>query len=130
MKIVVKTFEGLESVLQNEMEKLGFRDITPLKRAVSFEGTKRDLYQANYLQRTALRVLQPIVEFRASGENELYKNVSRHNWSKYLSNKQTLAIDSNVNSNFFKHSKYVALKVKDAIVDQFRNRTGHSGRKR
>ena len=124
MKIIVKTFAGLEPVLQAEMNKLGFRDIEILKRAVLFHGNKEDLYKANYLLRTAIRVLVPIFEFKARNDHQLYRNIKNFDWSEYLDNNQTLAVDSSVSSRLFRHSKYVALKTKDAIVDQFREKTG------
>ncbi len=124
MKYIVKTFQGLEPVLEKELEVLGASEITLLKRAVSFEGDQTVLYKANLYLRTALRILHPIHEFEASNEEELYQAVYDFDWSPYLSLKTSFAIDSFTHSNLFKHSKYVALKTKDAICDQFRKKTG------
>ena len=124
MKLTAKTFQGLENVLAKELELLGAEDITILKRAVSFSGNKELLYKSNLHLRTALRILHPIYTFIATNENDLYKKVSEFDWSAYLKLSQTFAIDSVVFSDYFTHSKYVALKCKDAIVDQFRDKTG------
>ena len=124
MKLTAKTFQGLENVLAKELELLGAEDITILKRAVSFSGNKKLLYKSNLHLRTALRILHPIYTFIATNENDLYKKVSEFDWSAYLKLSQTFAIDSVVFSDYFTHSKYVALKCKDAIVDQFRDKTG------
>jgi putative N6-adenine-specific DNA methylase len=68
--------------------------------------------------------LKPIHEFKAKNPDQLYRNVKNYDWSSLFSHGDTLAIDGVVNSDFFKHSKYAALKVKDAIVDQIRDKTG------
>jgi putative N6-adenine-specific DNA methylase len=122
--IIVKTFKGLEPLLVQELEALGARKVTQIVRGATFYGELEMLYKANLHCRTAMRVLKPIVQFNARTEEHLYEGVKKINWSKYLSVKDTLAVDSVVNSEFFNHSQYVALKTKDAIVDQFREREG------
>lgn len=124
MKLVAKTFAGIEPVLAKELEQLGASNIVIDNRAVTFEGDLEILYKANYSLRSALRILKPIYEFRARNPDHLYKHIYKIDWSKYLNTDQTFAIDSTVNSPYFSHSKYVALKTKDAIADQFRNNTG------
>lgn len=111
---------GLEEVLAAELEALGAQDIMLLKRAVTCTGDKKLMYRANYELRTALRVLIPIDGFSAGHEEELYKKVRRIDWSQYMSVDGTLAVDATVNSKIFTHSKYIALKAKDGIVDRFR----------
>lgn len=124
MRLVAKTFFGLEKVLAKELEDLGAGNISILKRAVSFDANKELLYKSNLCLRSALRILQPLKTFTARNEDQLYKAVREYDWSHYLSNDKTFAIDPVVYSRFFQHSKYAALKVKDAICDQFRDRTG------
>ncbi len=114
----------LEPLLEEELKALGASDIVPLTRAVSFRGDLKLMYRANLNLRTALRILLPIDQFTARNAEELYRKIGAFDWSEYLSNDKTFAIDSSVNSSFFNHSQYVALKAKDAIVDQFRDRTG------
>ncbi len=124
MKMIIKTFHGLEPVLAEELKGLGGKNIQILKRAVSCTGDQRLLYRANLELRTALRVLIPIHQFRAQDENALYRGVDQVDWRKYLDVKETFAIDPVVNSSVFRHSKFAALKSKDAIVDQFRRNFG------
>ncbi len=124
MKLLAKTFHGLEEVLAEELFQLGAKNIEPKKRAVAFEGDKELLYRGNLHLRTALRILLPVMSFRARNERELYKKVSEYNWSKHLDNSKTFAVDSVAFGDIFKHSRYVGLKTKDAIVDQFREKTG------
>jgi putative N6-adenine-specific DNA methylase len=122
--ITAKTHHGLEDVLAEELKQLGAENITKLTRAVSFQGDKFLLYKANLCLRTALRILVPVHKFKAVNETWLYRGVQKVDWSEYLTNSDTLALDSAVSSPIFNNSQYVFLKAKDAIVDQFRNKTG------
>lgn len=124
MKFVAKTFFGLQDVLAKEIEALGGTDIVPLKRAVQFEGDKELLYRLNYESRTALRILWPFKTFKTKHDKHFYKKMYETDWSKYLSLDDTFAIDAVTQSKYITHSKYLALKAKDAIVDQFRENTG------
>jgi len=123
-KMVAKTFKGLEEVLYNELIAIGATSVKKGIRMVEFEGDKEMMYRANFYLRTALRILKPISNFKAQDEDELYLAVKKTDWSAFFDVKSTFAVDSVVNSKYFSHSKYVALKVKDAIVDQFRDKFG------
>jgi putative N6-adenine-specific DNA methylase len=123
---IVKTFAGLEPVLAEELRNLGAADVRELKRAVGFEGDQQLMYRANYELRTALRVLMPIDTFTAYNEQDLYEGIRHTDWSKYMGVNDSLAVDAVANGEYFRHSKYVALLTKDAIVDQFRD---HDGRR-
>lgn len=124
MKIIAKTLTGLEEVLQKEIEELGGKNIEIVKRAVVFEGDIELLYKANLHLRTAIRVLVAIAQFDAQNEDELYSQAKEIDWFKYLDLKQTFSFDTNVNSEIFTHSKYIAYKVKDALADKFTEKKG------
>jgi putative N6-adenine-specific DNA methylase len=122
LDIVVKTFLGVEETLAAELRELGATDVEILKRAVACKGDVKLVYKINYMARTALRVLLPIAKFKARSEESLYHKMKKIDWTQYMSLSQTFAITSAVNSKYFNHSQYVALKTKDAIVDQFREK--------
>lgn len=124
MSFIAKTSYGLEDVLATELSELGASNIFKLRRAVSFECDLRTLYKINLYSRVALRVLKPLFSFNLKNENELYTEVRKYRWDRLISVKQTFAINSVVNSDNFNHSNYVALKTKDAIVDQIRDLKG------
>lgn len=124
MEIIVKTFAGLEGVLVEELKELGLTHVEAANRAVYGEANKETLYKINLRSRVALRVLIPMARFKARNEDELYKEVKRLDWTKYLRPEHTLAIDAVTGGPLFRHSHYAGLKVKDAIVDQFRERSG------
>lgn len=123
-ELIAKTFQGLEEVLAKELVKLGAEKIEVLRRGVSFWGDKEMMYKANLCLRTAVRIIKPICTFTAENADEVYEKVKDFGWEDYLDNSKTFAIDSVVYSDRFRHSQYLAYKVKDAIVDRFRERTG------
>ncbi len=123
-KMIAKTFFGFEEILAKELQMLGAQDVEPGIRMVSFKGDKGFMYKANLALRTALKILKPIYYFKATNDENLYKGISGINWSRYINSNQTFVIDTTVHSDYFKHSQFVSQKCKDAIVDQFRNKTG------
>ena len=94
------------------------------RRMVSFTGDKRMMYKANFCLRTAIRILKPIKNFTAKDADEVYNQIQAIPWEEYLDVNKTFAIDAVVFSEEFRHSKFVSYKVKDAIVDYFRKKTG------
>lgn len=123
-ELIAKTVYGLEEILAEEIKGIGADSIEIHNRAVIFHGNKGLMYKANLLLRTALKILKPIHKFAVFNEKDLYNRVQEIDWSNYLSVENTFAIDSTINSPFFNHSNYVSLKVKDAIADQFRKKSG------
>ena len=122
--MVAKTFFGFEEILAKELQQLGAQEVEIGTRAVSFKGDKGFMYKANLSLRTALKILKPIYYFRATNEQNLYKGIQGIDWSKYLNEGQTFVIDTTIHSDNFKHTQFVSQKAKDAIVDQFRDKTG------
>lgn len=122
---VAKTFHGLEGVLEEELKELGATHTKQLKRAVAFEGDLEFLYKANLHLRTALRILHPLGSEIVRNQKELYNFAKSINWLRWFSPEQTFSISANVfNAPAFNNSAFVALKVKDAVVDQFRDIKG------
>lgn len=124
MKILIKTLQGLEEVLEQEVKDLGLKNVSSGKRIVSCEGDKEDVYRLNLGLYTGLRVIIPFHSFEAKDEDELYLSLMKYDWEKFLDLDKTFAIDSTTNSEVFTHSKYVAYKMKDAIADSFRDKYG------
>lgn len=120
MEIVAKTFAGLEDLLAQEVKEAGGYKIRPIKRGVKFEADEEVLYRCILSLRTVLRLLVPVFSFKAHTEKDLYFKVKKLPWEEFLELDQTFAIDCVANSKVFNHSKFVALRVKDAICDRFR----------
>lgn len=123
-ELIAKTFMGLEPVLAKELTQLGANEVQIGRRMVSFMGDKEMMYRANFQLHTAIRILKPIKHFKALSADDVYREVQKIDWSAYIGLDKTFAVDSVVFSEEFRHSKFVAYKVKDAIVDQFREKTG------
>ena len=123
-ELIAKTFMGLENVLAQELIQLGANNVQTGRRVVTFTGDKEMMYRANFQLHTAIRILKPIKHFKARSAEDVYNNVKTIDWGKYIQTGKTFAVDSVVYSDEFRNSHFVTYKVKDAIVDQFREKTG------
>ena len=131
--MLAKTFKGLEQVLAQELIELGANDVQIERRAVSFKGDKALLYRANLCLRTASRVLVPVAQgqlklkngtSQLKPEDWLYELVKAVNWSLYMTENTTFAIDATVYSETFRNSRFVTYRVKDAVADYWQERAG------
>lgn len=123
-EMIAKTFMGLEDILAQELTELGANNIEKGCRVVTFTGDKAMMYRANFCLRTAIRILKPIKHFKAKSADNVYDEIMNIDWSEYISEGKTFTVDSVVYSDSFSNSRFVTYKVKDAIVDQFREKTG------
>jgi putative N6-adenine-specific DNA methylase len=114
----------MEPVLAREIAALGADAVEPGRGGVAFEGDAAILYRANLWLRTAVRVLRPIFDAPVGSTDDLYDAVRAVDWSAWLTPDHTLAVDCNVRDSHITHSQYAARRVKDAICDQFRDKTG------
>jgi putative N6-adenine-specific DNA methylase len=122
--MIAKTSFGFEDLLIDELKSFDATDLRKGTRAVFFNGTLETMYTANLNSRVALRILKPINSFPAATEQQLYDGIKKIEWSQFLSADNTLAVDAVTVKSNLTHSLYIALKTKDAIVDQFRDKTG------
>nr|WP_317632358.1 THUMP domain-containing protein [uncultured Flavobacterium sp.] len=123
-KMIAKTFFGLEEILAKELTQLGAQRVEMGTRMVSFYGDKGFMYKANLALRTALKILKPIKQFKVTDERSLYTGIQSVDWSTFINENQTFVVDVTMYSDVFNNSQFVALKAKDAVVDQFREKTG------
>lgn len=121
-QMVATTLKGLEDVLAKELMMIGGNDVRTGKRAVYFSSDMDLVYKANLRLRTALRILKPLKIFRARDEEELYDGMASIDWTAIFDVSKSFAIKTAVSGSIFTHSHYAALKCKDAIVDQFRDK--------
>ncbi|KXB39292.1 THUMP domain protein [Bacteroidales bacterium KA00344] len=123
-ELIAKTFMGLEQVLAQELTQMGANNVQIGRRMVSFTGDKEMMYRANFQLHTAIRILKPIKHFKARSAEEVYDEIQKIDWSEYILKGKTFSVDSVVYSEEFRNSRFVTYKVKDAIVDQFREKHG------
>lgn len=119
LKIQIKTLFGLEEILAEEIRKLGGRNVEVKNRAVNCEGDLGFLYKINYSARTALKILIPVLTFKAWDENRFYDKLFDFPWDDFMTVDQTFAIDATIYSERFNHSQFISLKMKDAVADFF-----------
>jgi 23S rRNA G2445 N2-methylase RlmL len=112
---------GLKDPLRQEFHDLGFKNIKNVASGITFEGPWSECYRANMQSRIANRILKPLLEFIAYEPDELYRHILRHDFTKYIKPHQTLRVEASVSESKLRDQRFVALKVKDAIVDQFRD---------
>lgn len=124
MKCFATCARGLEKTLADELRELRAEQVEPGRGGVQFHGDLALLYRANLWLRTAVRVLTPILEMAVQSTDDLYAAVQTIDWSRYMTPDHTLAVDCNVRDSRITHSKYAALRVKDAICDQFVAKVG------
>ena len=124
IKITIKTIYGAEEVLKEELNELGYSELTVLNRAVQLMGTWKDVYFLNLHLRCAMSILVEIKQFRIRDEKDLYKQCMKIDWTSYFSGDKTFAVKGAVQSNLFSHTQFPFLLVKDAIVDTFRDKYG------
>ena len=117
--MLAKCLYGFEAVLAKELRDLGAQNVKEGVRSVQYRGDKGFMYKANLSLRTALRILVPVLELEVASDDDLYRKLLQHNWDRYLDVDGTLAVNATVFGDTFKHSHFVALRTKDAIVDFF-----------
>lgn len=122
--MVAKTLFGFEELLEEELRNLGAINVQKGVRSVTFEGDKGFMYKANLCLRTAIKILKPVKSFRVRNEQDLYDQIYKMDWERFMSVHSTFAIDATLATHCFHHSQFISLKTKDAIVDKFRNLHG------
>jgi len=116
--------KGLSEVLEKEIQELGITSTQKIAAGVFFETNWEGCYKVNLHSRIASRVVKPVLDFPAYNGEDIYNNIRQHDFTKYISPDQTLKIDAAVKECAIHDQRFLAMKVKDAIVDQFRDKFG------
>lgn len=116
--------KGMADALGMELQKLGFHTLEKNTGGVFFDTNWEGCYKANLQSRLASRILKPIMDFTAYNPEELYIQIQKHDFTKYIKPEQTLSIDVIIKESAMQDQRYTAMKIKDAIVDQFRDKFG------
>ncbi|MBN1957519.1 MAG: bifunctional 23S rRNA (guanine(2069)-N(7))-methyltransferase RlmK/23S rRNA (guanine(2445)-N(2))-methyltransferase RlmL [Desulfuromonadales bacterium] len=115
---------GLEPLLAAELIQLGADDVGEVRAGVRFQGSLATAYRVCLWSRLASRILLPLGEFAAADADQLYTGALNLDWTEHLTTDRTFAVDCTLVNATITHTRYAALRVKDAIVDQFRSRVG------
>ena len=120
----VQIAEGLIEAGAEELAELGAEDIASEFRGIHFRADKSILYRINYLTRLASRCLAPLISFNCHDTDTLYKKAKQIRWEDFFAEGSTFAVMGTVSDSNISHSKYASLRLKDAVADYFREKTG------
>lgn len=121
----VSTSKGLEDVLCSELKELGITNPDKTNAGAYIECNWEDVYRLNLKSRVASRILKPVLDFTAYQPEELYQQLFKnHDFTKYFKVNQTFLIEASTKESALHDQRFIALKFKDAICDQFREKYG------
>ncbi len=114
----------LTGYLRSEVEALGYPVLGEELTGIWTEGTLLDTFRMNLMLRTALRVLFLLKEFKATEPEELYREINSLPWEDYIKSNGYVSVISHADTPAIKDTRFLNVKVKDAVVDRIRVRTG------
>jgi 23S rRNA (guanine2445-N2)-methyltransferase len=116
--------DDIKDIAIPELEALGAKNTHSAYRGIYFTADKEALYKINFNARLINRVLAPIKSFSCHSDQYLYKTALKIKWDDFLKTTDTFAVFATVSHSTIKHSKFAALRLKDAIADSFRENVG------
>jgi putative N6-adenine-specific DNA methylase len=116
--------DDLKEIAEKELLELGAGETSKTFRGIYFYAEKKDLYKINYCSLLASRVLAPVVNFKCHSDRYLYKQAMQISWEDFLDTSRTFAVFATVSNSAIRHSKFAALRLKDAIADYFMSLKG------
>jgi len=116
--------DDIKDIAEEELGSLGALEISPVYRGLYFTANRKVLYSINYHSRLINRVLAPLISFNCHSDKYLYDKSLEIHWEDFLDTSKTFAVFASVSNSTINHSKFAALRLKDAVVDYFRELTG------
>jgi len=116
--------DSLKAAGAKELTELGAEDVRPEFSGIHFRADPATLYRINYLTRLLSRCLAPLLSFACPDTDTLYRKAKQIEWQDFFSHGNTFAVSGNVSDSAISHSKYAALRLKDAVADYFKEKTG------
>jgi 23S rRNA (guanine2445-N2)-methyltransferase / 23S rRNA (guanine2069-N7)-methyltransferase len=121
---VITGADGLDDLLSDELSKLGATGHRRLKGAIAVEGDLATGYRLCLWSRLASRVLMPLFSINSGDPDKLYHAALKHPWEDVLKEDATFIVRAAVAKGVSTHTRFASLRLKDGIVDRFRDRTG------
>ncbi len=123
--LFASTPKAMENLLVEELQSLGINTLKTTVAGVAFQGDLETAYRVCLWSRIANRVLLVLSRFSVQSQQDLYDGVQKIDWFEHIHPEDSFAVTfSAKNSTAINNSHFGALKVKDAIVDQMRERFG------
>jgi putative N6-adenine-specific DNA methylase len=119
-----QTADDITDITEEEIKSLGATETKLAYRGIYFTADQKTLYTINFHSRLINRILAPIISFKCHSDRYLYKIASQIKWEDFFDPTQTFAVFSSVSHSRIRHSKFAALRLKDAVVDYFRTEIG------
>jgi putative N6-adenine-specific DNA methylase len=116
--------DSLKEAGAMELAELGATDVRPEFSGIQFRADNSTLYRINYMSRLISRCLAPLTAFACPDTDTLYQKAKQIGWEDFFARGNTFAVAGNVSDSAIAHSKYAALRLKDAVADYFREKTG------
>ena len=116
--------DSLKEAGAEELSELGAEDVSPEFSGIHFRADKSTLYRINYLTRLVSRCLAPLISYTCHDTDTLYQKAKQIKWEDFFGKGNTFAVSGNVSDSVISHSKYAALRLKDAVTDYFKEKTG------
>jgi putative N6-adenine-specific DNA methylase len=116
--------DSLKEAGAQELAELGAEDVRPQFSGIHFRADKATLYRINYLTRLLSRCLAPLISYACPDTDTLYQRAKQIEWEDFFAAGHTFAVSANVSDSAISHSKYAALRLKDAVADYFKAKTG------
>ncbi len=116
--------DDIKQIAEQELQSIGALETSQVYRGIYFTANPEVLYSVNYFSRLINRVLAPLISFTCHSDRTLYKKASQIQWNDFLDPSRTFAVFATVSHSSIKHSKFAALRLKDAVVDYFKDRSG------
>ena len=116
--------DSLKEAGAKELAELGAEDVRPEFSGIHFRADKSALYRINYLTRLLSRCLAPLISYACPDTDTLYQKAKQVEWQDFFAKGNTFAVSGNVSDSAISHSKFAALRLKDAVADYFKEKTG------
>jgi len=116
------TAKGMELILADEIRTLKADNVKDALGGVYFDGDIEMALRVCLWSRLANRVLMPLANYAAQTPEQLYAGAMKVDWSQHFSVDKTFAIDASIRRSKINHSRYAEQVIKDAIVDQFKEK--------
>jgi 23S rRNA G2445 N2-methylase RlmL len=123
-RIIVTCSNRLSIYLEQEIKKLGYTPVRVFKTGVEIIGNMQDCIKLNLNLRCASQVLFSLKEFRAVNADDVYKIALDVAWENIIPAEGYFSISSNVSNETITNNLFANVKLKDAIADRFREKTG------
>ncbi|MFQ5628300.1 MAG: class I SAM-dependent RNA methyltransferase, partial [bacterium] len=116
--------DDVKDLAEADLQSLGAKSTRQVYRGIHFTATPEVLYKINFRSCLSHRILAPLMTFDCHSDKYLYKTALQIKWQDFLAPSKTFAVNATVSHSNITHSKFAALRLKDAVVDYFRERTG------